>query len=418
LHSPKRLALRSSFQQFNTHFATLLRHPSDTPSPPKKIYMQKITVIPVLKKKKPTHSFGTIYIRGYFNNKAVAAVSTGHKVEYSQWDIENKKVIDKAPNAKLINACIQIKVQEMNAELMKLEIMGAKVNRARVKKVVKGTNTSRDFIKYCEEKIRADYNRPETLRTYTSECSKLRKFQDPVCFADIDFDFLTRYRNYMRDTLQNEDNTVWKSLKFVKTFITKAMNEGGIIAEDPFEEFDRGSYTQNLPTWIEKEDCEKIMKLFLQEGTPVIIRRVSLYFLLMCYSGLRFEDAIAFDPDEHVIEDQRLVKRTSKGKGKVINILFYDKLQTVISLIKDNRLQLSNQKFNMWLKSVNALTGIQKTLTAHVGRHTFGGFLADAGIPEEIAKELLGHHDIKSTRIYYHMKNKTIDQAVGKLNEK
>ena len=55
-------------------------------------------------------------------------------------------------------------------------------------------------------------------------------------------------------------------------------------------------------------------------------------------------------------------------------------------------------------------------LTCHVGRHTFGGLLAEMEIPEEQAQKLLAHKDIRSTRVYYHIKAKNLDNAMDKLN--
>jgi integrase/recombinase XerD len=378
--------------------------------------MQSVSIIPQLKKKKPSHTSGTIIIRGFYNRKPVASISTGYKVDQANWDVEAKKVRQSAPNAILINQCIQMKLQQMQSQLMKHEIMGGNLNRSNIRAAVKGINPSRDFIKFCTDTIKANYTNSETIRTYESELTKLKQFQADVSFADIDYKFLQSYKNYMDQQLGNSDNTVWKTFKFLNTFINTAIKQGGIIEENPFKEFSRGKYVQSEREWLELEECDLIFQLLNRDDLPVIVKRVALYMLLMCYSGLRFEDAMAFDPDLHMIDDQRLVKRTSKGKGKIVNIKMWDRLTIIIDLIKDNRISLTNKKFNEWLQVVASLSGVTKHLTAHLGRHTFGGLLADADISIEQAKELLGHHDIRSTKIYYHMKNKKLDEATAKLN--
>jgi site-specific recombinase XerD len=378
--------------------------------------MQSVSIIAQLKKKKPTHTSGTIIIRGFYNRKPVAAISTGYKVEQVHWDIDAKKVRPAAPNAGLINQCIQMKLQQMQSQLMKHEIMGGAINRSKIRAAVKGINPSKDFVKFCTDTIAANYKNAESARTYNSEVSKLKQFQTDVSFADIDYKFLQSYKNYMEHQLHNADNTVWKSFKFINTFINIAIKQGGIIEENPFKEFNRGKYEQSQRAWLELEECDHIFQLLNREDIPVIVKRVALYFLLMCYSGLRFQDAMSFDPDVHMIDDQRLVKRTSKGKGKVVNIKMWDRLSVIIDLIKDNRIRLTNKKFNNWLQVVASLAGITKHLTAHLGRHTYGGLLVDSGASEEQAKDLLGHRDIRSTRIYFHMKQKKLDEVAAKLN--
>lgn len=378
--------------------------------------MQNVSIIPQLKKKKPEHTTGTIIIRGYYNRKPVAAISTGYKIEQSHWDLETKKVKGSAPNAALINQCIQMKLQEMNATLMKYEIMGGQVNRSRIKAAVKGLNPARDFHQFCLDAIAEHYTNPETIRTYKSEVTKLQQFRPELSFADLDYSTLQAYRMYMKEELGNEPNTIFKTFKFMNRMLNIAMKQGGIIDENPMNDFDRGKYTNPQRQFIELEACDAIFKLIARDDVPVIVRRVSIYYLLMCYSGLRFEDAMAFDPDIHTIDNQRLVKKTSKGEGMVLNLLLWDRLAPIIDLIREHRLNLTNKKFNKWMEVVTTLAGIDKKLTAHIGRHTFGGFLADAEIPIEQAQHLLGHKDIRSTRIYYHMKQKKLDEAASKLN--
>lgn len=111
------------------------------------------------------------------------------------------------------------------------------------------------------------------------------------------------------------------------------------------------------------------------------------------------------------------IETKQKGAGKLVNIKLYNRLSVVVDLVKLYPLTISNQDFNRWLKHIAVLAGITKNLTAHVGRHSFGGFLSDAGIDKEIAQQMLGHRDRKSTDIYYHIKNKRIDDAAGKLND-
>ena len=47
-----------------------------------------------------------------------------------------------------------------------------------------------------------------------------------------------------------------------------------------------------------------------------------------------------------------------------------------------------------------------------VGRHTFGGILAQLDTPIKVAQKLLGHKEIASTEIYFHMRDKSLDKAM------
>jgi site-specific recombinase XerD len=51
----------------------------------------------------------------------------------------------------------------------------------------------------------------------------------------------------------------------------------------------------------------------------------------------------------------------------------------------------------------------------HDLRHTFASHLAMAGVDLYTIKELLGHHEIKTTMIYAHLSSAHLDQALTKL---
>lgn len=376
--------------------------------------MENVSIIAQIKKRNPAATTGTITIRGFYNRKPVASKSTGHIIQCQHWDSDKRCVKSYAPNASLINTCIEIKLQDMKAQLMKKEIAGHRPNRSAVAKAVRGIDDARDFIKFCQDRIREEYTSKETMRSYLAECTKLEGFRSPISFSDIDYSFLTAYKKYMQD-LPNDPNTIWKSFKFVNTMINKAMAVGGIIHETPFESFDRGRYVQKPRSFCELAECDSIENFLLLDDQPILLRRVAVRFLFMCYSGMRFADAMAFDYDLHVQDEQRIRMQYRKF-GTEVNNLMWDRLRTVVDTMKDEPLKLSNQKFNQWLKVLAALCGIKKNLTSHIGRHTLGSLLAEMEVPVERAQLILGHRDIRSTTIYYHQKGKNIDAANEKLN--
>lgn len=376
--------------------------------------MESISIIAQFKKKNPALNYGTIYIRGYYNRRPVKAKSTGYVIQENHWDPDQRKVKTAAPNAALINTNLAMQLQQMQAQLMQKQIMGVPLNRAMVHKAVAGIDDSKDFIAYCRQRITDDYGNKETRRTYRSECTKMEQFRPVISFADIDNNFLVSYRNYMRDKLKNDTNTIWKSFKFINTMINKAIDTGGILLENPFKNFDRGKYEQRPKEGIEINQCEEILKLCLDKHQPVMLQRVAMYFLLMAYSGMRFSDAMDFNPDDH-IQNGRFVM-TYKKFNTNVNFEIWERLANIVTMVRHNRLKICNKEFNKWLKVVGGLCKIELTLTSHVGRHTMGGFLRDLDIPIDKAQVIMGHKDQRSTEIYFHIKNKTIDGHVKKLD--
>lgn len=386
---------------------------ANTPKTPHTAIMST-SILVQIKKKNSADLSVMIVIRGFFNSKPVASISTGQKILLKHWDSEKREVIAKAPNAKMINMVIQSTLMDMKKQLLKNEIMGEGVSRHQIIQAIKNKDESKDFIHFCNERIK-EYSNTETVRTYTSEITKLQQFKKEVAFSELKYGFLAKYKAYMKQELKNKDNTVWKTFKFMNTFIRTAIKMKGFINENPFDEFDRGSYLQTKRKYLEISDCDKIETLINKNENGDLIRSIGIYFLLMAYSGMRFKDAMNFDPATHITNDGRLSMIYTKCNTEV-NFKITDRLKRIIALLKTNPIKIGNQEFNRHLKTVAGLCKIKLNLTAHIGRHTMGGMLAELGIPEEQAMIILGQRDIRSTRIYYHVKPKNIDDAMQKMN--
>ena len=62
---------------------------------------------------------------------------------------------------------------------------------------------------------------------------------------------------------------------------------------------------------------------------------------------------------------------------------------------------MSNAKYNLYLKEIAELCGIQKNVTSHLARHTFATTVTYAnGVSIESISKMLGHTKISTTQIY------------------
>lgn len=376
----------------------------------------KISVFAVLQKHRVDRSGrSAINIRIDLNNKPIGYDNLGGnapKIDPEYWDVSRRLVRSDCPNAVLINHRIKTRIPELEGLFMLKEQQGFKLNARNIKLFMRGEDPGQCFYTFCETQIKEKYDNPETIRTYSSEITKLKKYRQSLSFADIDYRFLQGYAAHMRDKLKNVNNTIWKTFKFISTMINDAVRIGGIIEESPFgrDKFDRGSYKQTPRTFLTKSE-RTILEQKMNDPLPDMHRVILAYLLFMCYCGLRFEDALSFNYDQHVVENERIIMLTQKKEYQV-NIKLYPKLRETLLFIRENPLQISNQKFNMYLKAVASLAGIEKKITAHVGRHSFGRLLAENGVDKSKAQKLLGHFDSRSTSIYYHMLDTDLDQEV------
>ena len=77
--------------------------------------------------------------------------------------------------------------------------------------------------------------------------------------------------------------------------------------------------------------------------------------------------------------------------------------------------KITNQDANRKLKYIQHFAKINKTLTFHVARHTFGTLLAIVAKDPYLIKELMGHADIQTSMTYIHMSNQLIKQKLSTI---
>ncbi len=81
---------------------------------------------------------------------------------------------------------------------------------------------------------------------------------------------------------------------------------------------------------------------------------------------------------------------------------------------------ISNQRLNGYLKELADICEIEKNLTSHVARKTFGTtVLLNNDVPIESVSKMLGHADIRTTqKSYAKVLDKKVSDDMGKLKEK
>ncbi len=257
------------------------------------------------------------------------------------------------------------------------------------------------ILKYLNE------NKPrlrlESWWSYKSQITKLLKFKKSICFADITEKFINEYQHYMLASLGNNENTVSKSLRSLRTFVNVAMRYG-YIKNNPFK-YITIKKVDGKRDFLTMEELNKLAQAFAKgKITDDKEKEILKYFLFSCYTGLRYSDL-------------KLLKGTSiDGNSILLNMHKTGYLVNIPLTQKARHLILSDTKSfnnaepvfrvycnkvtNRVLKEIGRQEGIQKKLTCHVARHTFATISITLGIPIEVVSKLLGHTNLKTTQVY------------------
>lgn len=182
--------------------------------------------------------------------------------------------------------------------------------------------------------------------------------------------------------------------KVIKCYINEAIRLD-LCASNPYSRFRCNTGQSRQRTIL---SLEEINLLSNYSTSSTLQAKVRDLFLVQCYTGLSYVDLMDMD---FSASDGNLLQGVRRKTGTNYTIYL---LPPVIDILRRYNYQLphlSYDVYNRWLKAVAASAGITKTVTTHIGRHTFATTIAlGSGIPIEVVSHMLGHTDIKTTQIY------------------
>lgn len=329
-------------------------------------------------------------------NRKQTYVLTGFKVHQNQWNDTNKTVV-KHENANLINLSIRQKMAEIEAGLIQNSLHGVTLT----KKVIKGNKIiNRPLIKYAEE---VEYNKTMINRI-------TRYGGATLTLNDVDVEWLRKFEDWC-NRAGLKKNTINITFKYVGRIIRQAKREK-LIQENPFDEFKIPKYQQTDRLYLVENELKALVKLLdekMDQSTALTLR----YFLLGCFTGLRHSDWGRIDDSK--IEDE-LVKIRAHKNQKHVTVPIGVTLTRILKELKGMPKPLSNQKCNVMLKSIAVIAKINKPISTHTGRHTFGFICAKLGLPESATAELMGIN-AKTVKVYYHLTGENIKRQAAALKE-
>lgn len=365
----------------------------------------------IIKSKTDAKGNAPIYIFIYNKSRLVLKESLKYKVPVKLWQNDKKRVHPKAEFASLINSIISKKISDLNIKILKGKIINDTID---INEIINRDKVNEmDFFAFAEGQIKQKNYAIETRRNYRVYLDKIKSFKQHIKLSEINYQFLLNYEAHLRDVLKNEPNTVWGNMKFINTMTNDALKSKYLI-NDPFKIYNRPKYKQTERTFLNTNELDAIEK-FLNTTNDQALLKVASYFLFMAYTGLRFSDAIRFKSSLHIVDNERIVIETQKTK-KITNLFINKKIASLIEYIDFNPLEISQTDFNRKLKLIAAFCGIQKKISSHVARHSFGSSLVALGVSEKVAQGLLAHGSASSTKSYYHLQNSSLDEAMKKFN--
>lgn len=266
--------------------------------------------------------------------------------------------------------------------------------------------------------------RAERTERYLGDFIKKQYKADDLPLSAIDNAFVRDFHLYLRTDKKQEQNTANKYCKILKRIIVLALDNKWMEV-NPFQGLRFQAKATNRQFLSEKELTTIMKKTFTLERLNVV-RDI---FIICALTGLSFSDVEGLKP-EHISQDDDGNFWIHKARQKTKNICSIPYLETARNIAekyKDHQLcksrgvllpVISNQRMNSYLGEIAGICGITKPLTMHIARHSFACLALANGVSMEVIAKMLGHSDVRTTKIYAKVIDKSITEQIGTLSSK
>jgi len=260
-----------------------------------------------------------------------------------------------------------------------------------------------------------------------------------LSFEEINLGFIRKYKQFCAVYLGQKPRTITNQLIFIRTLFNVAIKERGLnIKHYPFagdNEIIRLK-SQGNKIGLEKEEIKRIELMQFEQGSTIWHTR-NIWLFAYYFAGVRISDVLKLKWSDFM--DGRLYYDMSKN-DKPVSLKIPDQAMQILEYYEAEKervsdyvfpfLKKANPKdrqdvfrksrnasrlFNKYLKRIAKECGIEKNLTNHIARHSFGNLAGDTIHPLMLQK-LYRHSDLKTTINYQaNFIHKEADEALEKV---
>lgn len=366
-----------------------------------------------------------------------AEVQIKRSIEISQWNSNKECAIGKERKHQELNhylETVRTKVLRIHREL---EQDGKPITAEILKRHFYGEGESpkmllevfREHNKKYRELLDKDVVLGTVLRyertvRYLEEFMKEKYHISDIPLKNINQEFVKEFEHFIKTEKDCAQNATVKYLKNLKKIIRNALVNKW-MDDDPFVEI-RFHQTASNREFLTEEELNKLIEKEFTIPRMEVVRDI---FVFCSLTGLAFTDVQHLTP-EHIFRDMDgsyWIRKTREKTDNMCNIPLLDLPMKLIQKYQNHPECVRkgvvmpvpcNQRCNSYLKEIADACGIQKTLSTHIARHTFACLAIANKVSTESIAKMLGHTDIRTTKIYARVLDRTVADEMQILRGK
>jgi site-specific recombinase XerD len=237
-----------------------------------------------------------------------------------------------------------------------------------------------------------------------------------ISIKEVNRQFIVDFEAYLLSHFNYSKNHVVTLLKKFRHIIEVALNKEW-ISRNPFKDYkmqwqkvDRGYLTQS--------ELETIIDFPFEDKRMEKVRDI---FVFCSFTGLAYTDVkhLTNNQIQSSVEGNLWIRGKRKKTDTEYNIPLLNIPKMILEKYRgkvDGDLALpvyGNVNYNVLLKKMAKMCGIQKNISSHLARHTFATLTLTKGVSIESVSKMLGHTNISTTQIYARITDKKISNEMN-----
>lgn len=195
-----------------------------------------------------------------------------------------------------------------------------------------------------------------------------------------------------------KEGTVCSIMTKIKTVITFGKDNGKITI-NPFQGIKYGRGKQDIE-YLTEEEISCIVNKEIGIERLDKIRDLAVFQIA---SGLAYIDTQTLQPEDiHYDEEGTCyIYKGRKKTGVEYTAVVFPEGVKILHKYNNQLPRITNQRYNGYLKEIQTITGIDKSLHTHLFRKTYGTRLLNRGVRLETVSKCLGHSSTQITQMAY-----------------
>ena len=369
-------------------------------------------------------------------NGTVAQFSCKRTIRKELWDAKGNKAKGKSVEARDTNLALDNIKAQIIKYYQRISDREAYVTAEMVRNAYQGLGGEYETLlgafdkenevfkkRVGKDRVRATYMARVRARNHVAAFIKSRYKRNDMSMQELTPDFIKEFAIFLSNEAGLHNGSIWENCMWLKGVVMRA-HYNGLIPRNPFAQFHISPNVKERE-YLTEDEIKVIMTHEFENPSLAFVRDL---FVFACFTALSFVDMKELTTDEivEVNGEKWIISKRHKT-----NVPFQVKLLDIPLLIIERYKHLSTNRLvfgeiNYWtmckqLKKVIKECGIEKQISYHCARHTFGTLALTKGMPIESVSRVLGHTNIVTTQIYAKITTQKLDNDLtifgNKLNK-